>query len=112
MRIDVRFRHIPQTDEVKALAEERTLSALDCFESRIEGVTVRLTDINGPHGGPTKRCTVQVKLIGGHEAVINNEHASIEGAISEATTSAKVAVRRYLSKHRPDKNRSDRFSAA
>lgn len=62
MRIHVRSRGFELTDALRAYAERRLLFALSRFGGKVASVMLRLDDVNGPRGGPDKRCRVIAHL--------------------------------------------------
>lgn len=76
----------------------RLRMALDRALSKIGGITVRLSDDNGPKGGFDK--TVQVKLIvPGHDAVIIHERGSdLRSAVDRAIHRAAQTMQRLNAK--------------
>lgn len=101
MDVDVRFRHMTATSELRELAQRRASFALDRYQPHIEAVQLRLVDINGDHGGPDKRCQVMVLLHDGHEVIVQHDEANFPAAIASTTTAAKRALRRHLERQRP-----------
>ena len=56
---------------------------------------MRLSDINGPHGGADKRCHLQVVLAGLPDVVVEDTEADLYVAIDRATDRAgRTVVRR------------------
>lgn len=59
-------------DESKAQLERRVRLAVGRFGTRINRVTVRLSDVNGPRGGTDKLCRVETR-IAGHPPLVVEE---------------------------------------
>jgi ribosome-associated translation inhibitor RaiA len=59
---------------------------------------VRLSDINGPHGGADKRCHLQVMLNGLPDVVVEDTEADLYIAIDRATDRAGRTVVRKLNR--------------
>jgi len=70
------------------------------FESSIERISVRLTDVNGPHGGVDQRCRVKVVLIGLPSIVVECRDAVADAAIDMALRAAAESVRRVVGRRR------------
>ena len=95
MRIDIRARNFPLTDTQRSHAERRLRFALTCCDDHIQRVVMRLSDINGPHGGADKRCHLQVVLAGLPDVVVEDTEADLYVAIDRATDRAgRTLVRR------------------
>ena len=84
MNIDIHARHTPLTADIEDLARRRFGFALARFAHRIERVTVRLDDENGPKGGNDMHCVVQVELIPTGTVVVRGTYPSPEHAICTA----------------------------
>lgn len=61
MKLDIRYRGFTPATQVKARISDRVLFYLERFEQQITGVQVRVSDVNGPKGGPDKRCQITVR---------------------------------------------------
>ena len=60
MRVLVRIRGVDGSEELAEHTERRVHQHLSRFGRQVAGVTVRLSDVNGPRGGRDKRCQVTV----------------------------------------------------
>jgi len=70
------------------------------FAHRIERVVVRLADINGPRGGPDKRCRILAVLDGPETVVVEATDADAYAAVSQATMRLEERVARVLMRRR------------
>ena len=96
MRIDIRPSEGFPGASV-ALARKRLEFALGRFADRVRSLTVRLTDVNGPRGGPDKRCLIAVRLTRpGRVIVIEDVDADHNVAISRAAERTSRAVSRAV----------------
>jgi ribosome hibernation promoting factor len=66
------------------------------FARAIERVSVRIRDVNGPRGGVDKLCAVKVVLSGLPTVVVEQSHASLQGAMDAALQRTERAVRRSM----------------
>ena len=100
------IRRLPAGHTCDVFAQRRLESALNRFAPRVRGVSVRVTDLNGPKGGPDKRCLVAVRLERPNrliliEQVHEDEIVAIGRAVDRAARAVARAVgaaeeRRYL----------------
>lgn len=58
MLLYIHGKNIPITAPLRTHVERRVHFALDRVADRINTVRVRFDDINGPKGGPDKRCVI------------------------------------------------------
>jgi hypothetical protein len=72
----------------------------DKFVSSIERITVRLSDINGPKGGPDQRCQIKVVLSGLPSVVVKETDSTLPRTIDRAIEAAAIAVRRRVRRRR------------
>ncbi len=98
MQIDIQARNFSLTDALRGHAERRLRFALTCCDDHIQRIAVRLSDINGPHGGADKRCHLQVVLAGLPDVVIEDTEADLYIAIDRAADRAGRTVVRTLSR--------------
>lgn len=63
---------------------------------RIERVSLRVKDVNGPRGGVDHSCTVKVVLTNAASEVVEKRERSLAAAIDGAMTGAERAVRRAV----------------
>lgn len=58
MKIQVRFRALEPSPALRAHVMRRVLFHLDRYGHELTSVFLRISDVNGPKGGPDKRCQV------------------------------------------------------
>ena len=88
-------------EEATTLRMERRLYfALGRFGNAINRISVRLTDINGPKGGPDKHCLIVVKLRKGGEIVVQGKGLKSDMALNHCADRISRAVDRELSRRR------------
>lgn len=79
------------------LARRRFAFALGRFGTRVESLSVRLRDLNGPRGGEDQLCLVAVRLQGTRrEVVVRETDADPATAISRAAERTGRAVARVI----------------
>lgn len=96
MKIRLRSRGLPPGTDFREFVELRLGFALARFSPRIEDVSVRLEDENGPKGGVDKSCRISVDL--GRLGIVMAEDvdAVLEAAVSRAAECAGRTVARAL----------------
>lgn len=84
MNIRVHSRSVELTEAIRAWAERRVLFALGQFGARVRSVAVRLSDENGPKGGPDQRCVMEARVSSAGSVVAEVLDADLYAAISRA----------------------------
>jgi len=74
--------------------------ALGRFVRRIDRVSVRVADVNGPRGGVDKQCRVRVRLRGVSVVLVTEAHEELHAAIDRAAGRAGRTVARKLDRTR------------
>ncbi len=91
--------HQTQLNQEDSLRMERRLHfALGRFSDGIERVRIRLTDCNGPKGGPDKECLIVVKLRKGGEIIVKGKGMNNGLALNLCADRVSRAVDRKLSR--------------
>jgi putative sigma-54 modulation protein len=98
MRLTLRALGILLVPELRERVTRRAQLVLGRFLPRLGRVVVRLTDVNGPKGGPDKECHVQVTLPGLPEVNIYETQADVVVAVDLALGRAAERVQRALSR--------------
>ena len=96
MQINIQARSFSLTDILRNYTLQRLRYALTSSTNHIQRVRVRLSDINGPRGGPDKRCHIQVVLKGLPDVVIEDTGSDLYTTISRAAGRAERTVARCL----------------
>jgi putative sigma-54 modulation protein len=111
VNIEIRGRNVPLRDEVKAHADQRLHLALSRFSNRIRSVKVVFEDVNGPKGGPDKRCAVNVKLDVGEELRVEDGNGDLRFLIDNVADRVGRLVARELERQREASSaRGSRFN--
>lgn len=100
MNLDVRSVNVPVSRAVEGHVERRLSTSLRRFFGRVENVTVKLMDLNGPRGGMDKRVRVAVGIAGAPQVVVQESSTDLYQAIDAAASRAKHAVARVIDKVR------------
>ncbi len=100
MRIDIQARGFDLTEGLRDHTERRLNFSLSWASHGVRSVNVRLSDINGPHGGNDKRCHIRIPLPGGQEVTIEDTEADLYVAIDRAADRAERTLARRLARLR------------
>jgi putative sigma-54 modulation protein len=100
MRMTVFGRSFELTEAIVRHVEGRVRLSLGAAAERIESVSVRLSDVNGPRGGEDKRCRVVVYLRQGRDVVTEAVDGDLYAAVDAAVGRAKEAVWRFVHRRR------------
>ena len=113
MQIEIRG-HLKATDAIREHIEKRVQTAVGRFLHRVRAITVRLEDINGPgKGGSDKSVQIAVTLDTPRRApiVVEEVHADLYLAATQAAERLSVSVRRELDRLRHPRAAAERSSA-
>jgi len=94
MRLHVTGRGLTLTEELLDYVRRRTQFAMGRFSGRIENLTVRLSDVNGPRGGSDKCCDVHVDAGFRKPVIVRERRDDIHAAVALAVDRAGRAVAR------------------
>lgn len=100
MQIDVRGRGFEVRPALGAYAERRALFAVGRFSPRIERLSIRLADANGPRGGVDKECQLEARLRPAGELRVAERDTDMHAAIDRATERLGRAVAREIARRR------------
>ncbi len=100
MRVQVRLRGIKNAPSVIEYAHRRVHQHLSRFGRHVNGVTVRISDINGPRGGPDKRCQLTVSGPRLGSLHLAEEHTDVLAGIDLALNRLSHVVGRNLERSR------------
>jgi hypothetical protein len=96
-------RTITADEELRDRAAEALATALAPVGSRLRRVDAYLTDVNGPRGGPDKRCRVVAHLATG-PVVVSRTAPDLVVAVSVAAARCRRLIQTRL-KRRRDRQR-------
>lgn len=83
-----------QADRLREVAERRTRFVMRRLSWLVPRARIQLDDINGPRGGPDKRCRLEVQTRGSSNVVITSIARDWRKAIDEALARAARALLR------------------
>jgi ribosome-associated translation inhibitor RaiA len=61
MRHEIRYKNSHRSEAAEIYARKRVNLALDRFVERIDVLSIKFEDLNGPKGGVDKRCTIEAR---------------------------------------------------
>lgn len=99
MIIDIQARHFSLTEALRTHTERRLHFAFNDSDDHIQRITIRLSDINGPRGGPDKRCQLHAVLAGLPDVIVDDIESDLYIAIDRAIDRSKRTVMRKLKRH-------------
>ena len=100
MQLEMRGVNYELNDELRDHIERRLRFALRRFATRIDRLTVRLSDVNGPRGGIDKRCRIAVALIPRGVVMLERSGDDPFALVADAAKRARRSVRRVLERRR------------
>ncbi len=100
MRLEMRRHGVKVTEELRTYLKERLRLALGRFARHIGLVRVYLRDVNGPRGGPGKKCRIVVELPRRGRVIVASANTAVSGAIARTAARAGFAVRRHVNRRR------------
>jgi ribosomal subunit interface protein len=100
MRIEVTGQGMTVRPGLKEHVERRLAFALGRFEDRIDSVTVRLEDLNGPKGGVDKQCKIVVQIRKLPTVIVEQTAEDMYAAVDQAADRVGRAVTKKLEKAR------------
>jgi ribosome-associated translation inhibitor RaiA len=101
MELSIRTHGFDLSDPLKSYTERRLRSSLGGFGTRLEGVEVRLGDVNGPRGGIDKRCAIKVIVRRSGVVFARAAGDDVYSTVDHAAARIRSAVSRTLSRRRP-----------
>ena len=100
MNIDIQARNFSLTHALRGHVERRLGFAFSTRNQHIQRILVRLSDINGPRGGPDKCCHIQLVLPQLADVVIEDTESDLYVAIDRAADRASRSLARRLGRQR------------
>lgn len=94
MQAPQRSKQFEVNEAVHARLERRLQFGLGRLSPRIQRVTVRLVDLNGPRGGRDKSCRIEVRLLPAGRVFVEERDANLYAAVVRATDRVARSVSR------------------
>jgi hypothetical protein len=96
---------IPLPQDGRARVRERLRRALSPLAKRIDRLTIRFEDVNGPRGGVDTICRIKAVMTGADSLLVQQRAKNPEQAVGRAIPRLVRAVRRDVDK-RPRRSRA------
>lgn len=100
MRIEIHTSKFSLTQSLREHIERRTQFTLSWAHQKLQKITLRLDDINGPKGGTDKSCRIQIPIAGSKSIVIEEIQSDLYVAIDRAFERAGRTLSRKLERQR------------
>jgi hypothetical protein len=97
---NIRVEGVRLDDDDSTYIRRRLGEKLGKYARRLERVTVRMRDINGPRGGVDIQCRIKLVLSGLPSVVVEERAQRLRPALTRALAGAERAVRRTLQRRR------------
>lgn len=106
IRFELRGSNVPVSPALREHVERKLDFAVRRFAHRIDRVVVRLTDVNGPKGGPDKRCRIVAHITAGAAIVVAGVDHDAYAAVGHAAIRLDEAMARALGRPRARRGRA------
>jgi putative sigma-54 modulation protein len=100
MEISIKTHGLALSDTLRTYTERRLQFSLGGFVTQLDGVEVRLGDINGPRGGIDKTCAITVILRQCGAVFVRAAGHNVYSTVDAAAARIRSAVSRTLSRRR------------
>ena len=102
MQVHFRSRGIPDSNLIRLRTERSLRFALGRFAGKVARVRATVEDVNGPKGGPDKRCRLRAVLSRGGDPILAEDldresFAAIDRATATLMSGAPPATARSIS---------------
>jgi len=104
MIVDIQSRPFNLTSSLRVYVQQRLRASIESRTDKIQRIEVRLSDINGPHGGIDKRCHLHLVIPKMADIVIEDTRDNLYFAIDSAITRAREVLDRKLSRKQQRKH--------
>lgn len=84
MEIAIRARDVGWNEELRQQVERSIEFAIDRHKSRIDRISVYLSDLNGPRGGVDKLCQITADIRGARPVLILERGDDLMGMVNRA----------------------------
>lgn len=107
MRISIGSPNIRLNDAIRLAAEKRPIVVLGRISTRIDHVSITLTDENGMRGGVDKHCRVKITVRGLGTVTTDARHESLLASTDKALRRARrIILKRFKRRVARSRNRA------
>jgi hypothetical protein len=96
MLVTLHATKLPLTRELEEYALRSVMFALGRFSTRVDRVSVRIADVNGPRGGVDKECRIRIDSHRLGVLVVRDRDAGLFAAIDGAAARAARTIQRRI----------------
>lgn len=100
MKIAIRARHVGWNEDFQQQVERSIEFAVDRHRSRIDRISVFLTDLNGPKGGADKLCQITAALRGTSPVLILERGDDLLAVVNRASRRLGYRIERTIHRRR------------
>lgn len=100
MQIQIFDKNVALEPSQRQFILRRLEFAFDRFESKVRGLSLTLSDVNGPRGGKDKLCRLRMMLQENGEIVLSENSFTIEAAVARLADRAANTVHRLVERRR------------
>lgn len=100
MKLDIRTRHLALTPQAREEMERRITTALARISPWIRAVVVKITDVNGPKGGPDKQVHLRIRGRSIPSIVVEHLGTDTFATVGLAVERAVQAIVRKMARRR------------
>ncbi len=106
MQLQLQCKRYGLSDSIRDQVYRSVYAALGRFDHAIRKVVVRLTDVNGPRGGPDKYCRIDVQLAKGGTVNVDDVGEDLVPVVNRTADRTSHTIAKYLARRRERKARS------
>ncbi len=100
MKITVRTRDLDWNENLRTQVERSIEYAVDRYRGRIEGISLFLSDVNGPRGGVDKLCRMTAYVRGIRPVLISEAGDDLLAVLGRAARRLGFRIRRNIERGR------------
>ena len=108
MKIAIRARDVGWNEKLRQQIERSIEFAIDRHKSRIDRISVYLSDLNGPRGGPDKLCQITADIRGARPVLILERGNDLPAVVNRAARRLGYRVGRHTHRQRILRQRGNR----
>lgn len=98
MQFNIKSNNLTLNSQLQQEFKQKVRNIFARTRQKISGITVTLSDINGPRGGKDKQCKVKLNLPGAPVILVIAREDNLRKAFSSALSRANQTLKRKLKK--------------